>query len=83
MEEEQFEALPVNLLSAIVSFVAYNKQKAGYALCRIVQQSFEPDPSLNLTPSLLKYILKNPSKYGFKSLTQQRRRRGCFLSSKR
>lgn len=83
MESEQFEKLPIDLLSSISAFITYNESKAGFALCRIVKQDIDKDISGNLTPSLLKYILKNPTIYGFKSLILQRRRRGCFLSSSR
>lgn len=64
----------------MTSFVKHCKTRAAYAQCRIVHQSLD-SANPRLSPSLLKYILKNPQRYGFKSLVQNKRRRACFVVS--
>ncbi|KAJ3091169.1 hypothetical protein HK102_001446 [Quaeritorhiza haematococci] len=71
----------LDLLSIMQTFVTYNTKRSNFARCRIVHGAHSPSGVRNISMSLLRYILKNPERYGFESVLRKGGPTACFTTS--
>ncbi|KAJ3222893.1 hypothetical protein HK099_001778 [Clydaea vesicula] len=82
LEDKEIDSCPIDLINTIILFHEWAMPKLYFSHNRIFNQPFVSETARNLSPSLLVYILKNPSRYGFNSLFQNNKKRAFFLVSK-
>lgn len=79
METTSFDLIKIMTEFTSLSDKEYTRSKNSQ--CRLLQSSFKRDTTFDLSTSLLRYILKNPSRYGYRPLTFLNQRVACFLVS--